>query len=93
MNHFYKFLLGIFLVMISIFMMSFGISTYFDNVIYQWIGLAIGGAFLGLGIGTLININKKQKDCHECNGKKALIAVDTKEALEFIKENNLSVPE
>jgi len=36
-------------------------------------------------------IRKEDRDCRVCHGKKTLIAIDTPEAIEIIKENNLSI--
>jgi len=46
--------------------------------------------------GTVLlwqNIYKNLWNCPKCNGKKTLIKLDTSEAIEIIKENNLSFPD
>ena len=46
-----------------------------------------------LGLIILSGINKKERNCKVCNGKKTLIRLDTPKAIEIIKENNLFPPE
>ena len=39
------------------------------------------------------DISRKERNCTLCNGKARLIKIDTPEAMKFIKENNISIPE
>ncbi len=46
-----------------------------------------------IGAIILTSVRITQWDCKVCNSKKSLIKLDTPEAIEIIKENNLSFPE
>lgn len=71
-------------------------QTLYDND-YDLLSKLIVSAILLpifiLGFIILSDINKKERNCKVCNGKKTLIRLDTPKAIEIIKENNLSFPE
>ena len=69
--------------------------TLFENYIISTtspIQLSIALVVLLIGVIITISAYKTQWDCKVCNHKKALIKLDTPEALEIIKKYDLQVP-
>ncbi|MHA1815371.1 MAG: hypothetical protein ACTSX1_05145 [Candidatus Heimdallarchaeaceae archaeon] len=81
-------ILGVVLVVISFSLFGIQINGP-TNPAFTLIGLllSIGWAII------LFHLIMRERNCSVCHGKNTLIKLDTPQAIEIIKENNLSVPE
>lgn len=89
----YDYIIGIALVISSSFMLIR--SLFEDDLTTLSTQVFLLGYLLmfAAGIILLYGHKKKQQNCTLCNSQKTLIKLDTPQAIEIIKENNISVPE
>ena len=93
LNFVNNFLLGVTLIFMSIPNMIFVISKDPGNLNDKYIYISVFFIMFILGIIILSDILRKERNCKVCNGKNTLIKLDTPEAIEIIKENDLSFPD
>jgi len=84
-------LIALFFSMTSIYTLALNDSLNFES---EPIYIAVIIFLLLLALYLYIDILKVSRTCPEGHGgKKTLIEIDTPEAIEIIKENNLSIPD
>ncbi len=88
----YLLILGISLIVIGVFSFLIATRFYSYNIIHELIAMVIASIPWTAGMLVIIRTQDKVTDCNICHTKKSLIAVDTHDAIEFIKANNLSLP-